>query len=190
MKKPFLGTLDQILKVALNGATKIQQMFTHPDDDWNTTIILAFNDKGKIDISILNVQKIINIPGGKDLLAEVLFPQLFQTKIEIISAAFLVSCWVTDIENPHTTAGRFRVNMIEENGVRNDPQRKKAVHIYAGDGRAFHMMESIINRHDDKPPTLDPWRERPELAQGGSGRFANLLQKGFAIQKEYHNKGK
>lgn len=168
-----METLEDMRLWVTSSVAKIERGFTEPDDDWIQ--IMFIQTPTEINMLPLHNEWFAN-GTSKDLLGEILKQTV--ARFGTIRYGILLNCFSLAVDAPGGEMADLDANFMERvrsEGVRlsEHPRSRETLMLILGDAEGEQEWHCYIERHENKPPTLTPWEQKPADAVS-TGRFVGL----------------
>ena len=163
------------LKEVMEMVEAVGRDFTEPDEDWEPCCLAEVKDGSLVCLQLMlddNMKKVI-VP---------VLAQAFQKLGGIKQAFLIISQWALCIDTQNNPNAEAQLRAAACFGVKNDPERVEVLALEHFDGQTTEVWDAKIQRFDELPPRLGPWKRRnwTEVV----GHMANVLQRAFELAKE------
>lgn len=145
-----------------SAVTMARKRFTSPQDDWAPMLFF------RSPAGVMHVVAVPMIEGRKDDIAMAIAAMLKMN--QATEAVLLTSAWM--VARPAGTGS------IENLRPSEHPDRREALVLTGVDEATAITRVAPINRHTDRPPTLEPLEDTAE-GPGIAGRFIDALRLGI-----------
>lgn len=162
--------LQDLIEVVKSGAEGNFEDFTEPDEDLTTALFLGTSSGVQI---IALPSWMINDNDAKEIVGYLIYPKLAR-QMEATMFVFVSSTYMVEFRADKEDEEKWKeeVAVYEEWRKENPgsslsewPGHLEKVIVYGSDGEENISWAAKINRHHPHPPTLDEWKEMPDMTQ-------------------------
>jgi len=164
--------VELVVQSLKDGAARIQQSFTQPDDDWQGVFVFTGEDEINYYLPAT-----FGDDNEKTLFAHVLIPTIIRKQKPSIVCSVL-SAWTIKISAPEGFDPDHPPETyadLHEPRPSEHPDRMELLILTAITAERVQMWTAKIVRNTKQPPTLDPWKLWPDDS-GSSGQFIEPIQ--------------
>ena len=156
-------------------ARNMRQEFTDPGDDWEPRFVADFPSEGRPFFGRLPMEA-FESEMTKDMLVQAVM--MATRELRPTKLALILSTWMVGFDKD-SEAGREAARQVDSGewpGASKHPDRYEALMLAVYDAERTEAWTARIERHRNRPPTLDAW-EGPSVGPDDmAGRFANLQE--------------